>query len=69
MTADIIEIIIVLIFLLFLTIQSIRTTKKEEKSIKRHMELIDKIIEDYIEDEKFRNEHCKHCEHVKNRND
>ena len=69
MRADIIEIIMLLIFLLFLTIQSIRTTKKEEKSVKRHMEIIDKIIEDYIEDEKFRNEHCKHCEHVKKRNE
>ena len=37
--------------------------------MKRHMEIIDKLIEDYIEDEKFRNEHCKHCEHVKNRNE
>ena len=69
MRADIIEIIMVFIFLLFLAIQCARSTKKEEKSIKRHIELLDKIIEKYDEEARFRNEHCEHCEYVKNKNE
>ena len=45
------------------------TKNKKQITYEDCMEIIDKLIEDYIEDEKFRNEHCKHCEHVKNRNE